>query len=207
MSDLEHLGDALREQLHALVADMNPSTELIASVDALPESHARRGLRPKLGWLSRRRFAVALPVPVAAIAAAVVLLVGASGPTTTGASAIKALPNGDIQVALAQLSAVTAVNAELRRHHIHNMVVVPMTASCPNRNMTYTAGGLNPAVITLTPRTIAPGWTVVLAAKQIGPDTMLTAFGRFKGRIPRCASSHGTGPGMGDLNPGAKKSK
>ena len=55
--------------------------------------------------------------------------------------------------------------------------------------------------ITLTPRTVAPGWTIVIAAEQIGPNLIEQAIGRFRGRLPKCISSHGTGPGLGNWKP------
>jgi hypothetical protein len=111
-------------------------------------------------------------------------------------------------VITAQLGDVAAANAELRKYHIHNVVVRPMTASCKNRNMTYTKWvSQSSPVTTLTPKTITPGYTVVLAAKQLTPTSGLEAFGRFRGRVPTCVSSHGWGPGMGESQPAKPKKK
>ena len=142
---------------------------------------------------------LAIPASVAAIVAAAVLLFGGSGVAPSYAGAILVLPNGDIRVTVSQLVNVASANTELRAHRIHNMVVRPMSASCPERpSMTYIGSTLVPAPkVTLTPRTIAPGWTVVLAAKQVGPNKVLEAYGRFRGRVPRCISLHGPGPRVG----------
>jgi hypothetical protein len=206
MSEFDQLGEALRKRLHAHVEDVQPSAELMAAVDAIPSAHtpARRRV---LERLKHRRIALALPLPVAALVATAVIVFGASDVSTSPAGAIRVLPNGEVRMMLNQLTDVAAANAELRRHHIHNIVVIPMTASCPDRNWTYTAGYLNPdpPVTMLSPREIAPGYTVVLAAKDVGGGVVVDAFNRFKGKLPTCASSHGTGPGMGDLLPANRK--
>jgi hypothetical protein len=205
MSESDQLGEALRERLHAHVEDVKPSAELMATVDAIPSAHtpARRRV---LERLKHRRIALAVPLPIAALAAVAVIVFGASDATTSPAGAIRVLPNGEVRMMLSQLQDVAAANAELRRHHIHNMVVVPMTASCPYHDWTYTAGFLNPSPVTmLLPREIAPGYTVVLAAKDVGHGVLVDAFNRFKGHLPTCASSHGTGPGMGDFLPSNRK--
>jgi hypothetical protein len=102
------------------------------------------------------------------------------------------------------LIAVKPANAELRRLHIHNMFVVPMSASCPlHTSMSYMAALLVPAPrIKLTPQTIARGWTVIIASEPIGHNRVEQAFGRFHHHyVPRCVSSHGVGPGLGHWQP------
>jgi hypothetical protein len=198
MSEFDQLGEALRKRLHAHVEDVQPSAELMAAVDAIPSAHTPTWRRV-LERLRRRRIALALPLPVAALAATAVIVFGASDVATSPAGAIRVLPNGELRIMLNQLTDVAAVNAELRRHHIHNIVVIPMTASCPDRNWTYVSGYLNPglAVTMLSPKEIAPGYTVVLAAKDVGGGVVVEASSRLKGgRLPACASSHGTGVGM-----------
>jgi len=203
MSDFDRLGEEIRQQFHAAVEDLHPSAELIANVDAIPSGRGALGL---FGRLGRRpgRIALALPVPIAAIVAAAVFLFGGSGVTPVSARAITVLPNGEVRVQLSELGDVNAANAVFRRHHIHNMVVVPMTASCPyQKSFTYTADpSMNrppPPLVTLKPRGLAPGTTVVLAAKSINWHTLVTAFGSFKGQLPTCASVYGTGAGMGNI--------
>ena len=210
MSEFDQLGEALRKRLHAHVEDVQPSAELMAAVDAIPSAHtpARRRV---LERLKRRRLALALPLPVAALAATAVIVFGAADVSTSPAGAIRVLPNGELRIMLNQLTDVAAANAELHRHRVHNIVVIPMTASCPDHDWTYTATYLKPEapVTMLSPREIAPGYTVVLAAKNVGGGVVAEAFNRFKGgHLPRCASSHGTGVAAGALLPAKpKKSK
>ncbi len=153
MTEFERLGKELRQQFHAAVDDLQPSAELTANVDAIPSGHGAVGL---LGGLGRRprRIAFALPVPIAAIVAAVVFLFGGSGVTPSYASAITVLPDGEVRVLLSELGDVGAANAVLREHHIHNMRVVPMTASCPyQKGFNYTA---DPAMNRPPPPVVTP---------------------------------------------------
>lgn len=202
MSEFDHLGQELREELHALVDDLSPSVELMAKVDAIPSGRGALGVLGRLGRRPRR-IAFAIPVPIAAIVAAAVFLFGGSSNTPSYAGAILVLPNGEVRVSINQIVNVASANAELRAHGIHNMVVRPMSASCPEHpSMSYLGGALVPAPrITLTPRTAPRGWTIVLAAKQIGPNLIEQAIGRFRGRLPKCVSSHGSGPGLGNWQP------
>lgn len=197
MSEFDHLGEELRRRLHTVMEDLNPSPELIAKVDAIPSGRGALGPLGRLGRLPRR-IAVALPVPVAALIAAAVFLFGGSGVTPSYARAIVLLPNGDIRVTVSQIFNVTSANDELRAYHIHNMVVRPMSASCPDHPpMSYSGAFLTPAPrITFTPRTVARGFTIVIAAERIGHGMLKEAIGRFRGPLPKCISSHGTGPGL-----------
>ncbi len=201
MSELEHLGEELRQQLRAHVDDLKPSAELTARVEAIPSTRGVR-LRRRLG-VRGRRIAFALPVSIVAIVAAAVTLFGGSSVTPSYAGAILVLPNGEVRVAISQIMDVASANTELRAHHIHNMVVRPMSAACPEQSsMSYDGAAKVPAPrITLTPRTVAHGWTIVIAAEQIGPNLIEQAIGRFRGRLPKCISSHGTGPGLGNWKP------
>jgi len=183
MSEFDRLGEALREQLHAIVEDLQPSAELSAAVDALPSARpARPGF---LGRLSRRRIAIAVPVPIAGMVAAAVLLFAGSGPSSSVAGGIVVLPNGSIRVSPTEIANPAAANAVLRRHHIHNVVVVPMTASCPDQDWTYTLDGYTVGVrnkygrtlgaMFLTPSTVPKGSTVVFAAKRANRKMGITA--------------------------------
>ena len=202
MSEFDRLTEDLRRRLHAAVEDLNPSPELKAGVDGIPSG---RGAHGPLGRLGRRPrlVAFALPVPIAAIVVAAVFLLGGSGVSPASAGAILVLPNGEVRVSIGQIMDVASANAELRGHHIHNMVIRPMSASCPaSSSMSYAGVALVPAPrITLTPRTVARGWTIVIAAEKIGPNKIIQAIGRFRGRLPRCISSRGTGPGLGNWQP------
>jgi hypothetical protein len=200
MSDFDQLGEALREQLHAIVEDLHPSAELSAAVDALPSK--RRARWAFLGRLSRKRIAIAVPVPIAGIAVAAVLLFAGSG-TPSIAGGIVVLPSGSIQVFPAELSDPAVANAVLRRHHIDSIVVVPMMPACRYHDWSYTLGkdlvdGRTAGSEFLTPNTGTKGYTVVIAVKQLTRDYELEAVNRFRGgKLPTCASSHGTGLGMG----------
>jgi hypothetical protein len=210
MSDFDQLGEALREQLHAIVEELHPSAELSAAVDALPSK--RRVRWAFLARLSRKRIAIAVPVPIAGIAAAAVLLFAGSGPSSSLAGRIVVLPNGSIRVTPTEIADPAAANAVLRQHHIHNIVVVPMTASCPYHDWNYSLGGYTVGVqkkyghtlgaMFLTPSTIPNGYTVVLAAKRVTRNSVLSAVSRFRGaELPTCASSHGTGIGIDGVLP------
>jgi hypothetical protein len=85
-----------------------------------------------------------VPVPLIALITALVVLVSGSAVVTSPAFA--RMRNGDVRVTIGQLMAVKSANAELRRLHIHNLVVVPMSAGCPlHPSMSYMAGLLVPA--------------------------------------------------------------
>jgi hypothetical protein len=200
MSDFDQLGEALREQLHAIAEDLHPSAELSAAVDALPSK--RRARWAFLGRLSRKRIAIAVPVPIAGIAAAAILLFAGSG-TPSNAGGLVVLPSGSIQVFPAELSDPASANAVLRRHHIDNIVVVPMTPVCRYQDWSYMLQrdllhGRTEGSMFLTPSTGTKGYTTVIAVKQLTREWDLEALNRFRGgKLPTCASSHGPGARMG----------
>jgi hypothetical protein len=199
MHDDEHLAELVGDALRRLVKDLEPSAELIARVDAMTEAPPRRWRLRSLGSL-RRKLLVAIPAPVVAAVVAVVVLFGGSATVPAGAFAV--LANGGVRVTISQLMGVAAANRQLSKLHIRNMIVVPMTPSCSNTNMSYMATELHPAPrITLKPTTVRASWTIVLAAKRIAPNVVEMAIGHFTGRIPTCVSSHGTGPAMGSFHP------
>lgn len=198
MSELDHLGGALREQLHALVADLSPSAELWASVDAIPSAESRPRFRDRL---TRRRIAFTVPLPIAAAVTAALLAFGGAAPTASLGSGITWLPNGEMRLPDNVLQHPVQANADIRRHHIRNLVIVPMTASCPARDYTYVAGYVTPPhwpVNLIQPKGMQKGWIVVQSGAFIGRHEDLIAAGRFRpGHVPRCASTHGWGPAMG----------
>ena len=203
MTDLDYLGEPLREQLHTLVADVNPSAALLAAIDAIPETEGRRrfgALRQRFAVLRRRRLSLVLPVPVAGAAVAIVALLSASNPAPSVGGAVKQLANGEVQVSIQELMNPPVANAIFRRVHLNDIVVVPLTPSCPNRNMTYTAGEMKPSPIMFFTRNGARGWKVVVGAKRIAKNWAEDAVGRFRGHIPTCASSRGTGAGMSSFS-------
>jgi hypothetical protein len=195
----EELGEALRSEMRALTDKLHPSARLIEQVQAIETRRRSRLSR----WLSvpRRRVMIAIPVPAVAVIATVIVLFSGS---TAAISAITLLNNGNIRVTIGQLMGVKSADAELQSLGIHNMVVVPMSASCPlHPSMSYFAGGLIPAPkITLTPEKVSSAWTIVIAAEKIGPDKVENAIGRFRHHnVPRCVTSHGVGPGLGHWEP------
>jgi hypothetical protein len=178
MQEDEQLGELLGDALRTLVEDLEPSAALIARIDAMTEAPPRRWRLRSPGSL-RRKLLIAAP-----------------------SSAFAVLGNGDVRVTIDQLIGVSAANQQLSQLNIHNMIVVPMTDSCSNTDMTYMAARLDPPPhITLTPTTVNADSTIVLAAKQIAPSEVEMAIGHFSGQIPTCVSSHGTGPGMGSFHP------
>lgn len=195
MSELEPLGEALRERLHALVGDLRPSADLLAMVDAIPEVSRRSWLRRQL---TKRRIALTVPVPIAAIATAALLLFGGASPTTSLGNGITWLPNGEVRMNMGEYLHIAEANADLRRHGLHGLVIEPMTDACPYRNFSYTMG-VGPWPVNLfIPNKSWKGWVIVQAAKKIGRFD-LSAAGRFRpGHVPPCVSSHGWGAGMGD---------
>jgi hypothetical protein len=198
MTEIEYLGDALREQLHTLVADLEPSAALMARVDAIPTAPRPRSWRR---WLRRRRIAFAVPVPAALVGAAAVLAFGAGGASV--ATPVTVLPGGAVRVTDVELFKVAATNALFRKIHVRNYVVVPLTSSCRNWDMSYTAGPeFRGEALRIYPRKLATGWTVVLGIHRLHNGDIEEAFGRFKtGHVATCASSHGWGEGMGSDGP------
>lgn len=199
MSEHDHLGVALSEQLHAAVADLNPSPELLASVAAIPGAASRPRMRDRL---TRRTAALAIPVPVAALAAAVVAILSGANPTPSLGTGVTVLPGGAVRMRDSLLRNAAGANAALRSHHVHNIVIVPMTATCPDRDWTYSASKVPPFTAMLfTPRTIPKGHVSVIAEALVSPGEIVQAGSLFRRteRLPTCASTHGWGVGMGDL--------
>lgn len=183
----DELGKVLSDALHALVSDIEPSRKLQERVDRIAESP-----RPHVSRMSRRRLFAILPVPVAAVVATLVLVLG--GSEVTPSFAVVAKPDGRVLVTINDLSGVAGANARLRQLHLP-AVVVPMTTSCPNHvDLTYL--GVRTQSVRLTRRPVPANTTILLAARQIGPHKVEMAFGRVKGTPPACVSAKGTGPGL-----------
>lgn len=195
MSDLEDLGVAFRAQLHALVADLNPSAQLLESVAAIPASDGPPWRR-RFAGLRRRRIALVVSMPLAAIAAAVAFAIGGSAAAPSFAVTVR--PDGSVLVTVNKITGIAPANAQLRSQGIRNVVVVAMSPSCRSHfGMSYLATNAHPApTVGLTRHRPPRGVRVVIAALRIGPDKIEMAFGRTRGRIPACVTSHGTGPGL-----------
>ncbi|MDE3132934.1 MAG: hypothetical protein KGL15_02590 [Acidobacteriota bacterium] len=106
--------------------------------------------------------------------------------------------DGSVYVTINKVTGVGPANAQLRRQGIHNFVVVAMSPACRARfGMSYLATTARPAPsIGLTSHRLPRGVRVVIAALRIGPDKIEMAFGRTRGPVPACVTSHGTGPGL-----------
>ncbi len=198
----DELGAALGERLREMVRDVIPSADLLARVENVATA---RGSRSP-GALTRRlraRLLIAIPVPVAAlIAAAVVIL---SGSQAAPSYAVTLKPDGSVEVTINEITGVAAANARLHQLGIRTIVVVPMSATCMiHPELSYMGVAKRPAPsVHLTPTKLPPDTKIILGAEQIGPNKVEMAFGRVKGRTPVCVSSHGTGPGLGNWKPSA----
>lgn len=198
MSELENLGDALRGQLHGLVSDIDPSDALWAMVEAIPEAATRPRLRDRLVRrpmrLTRRRLALTLPLPVAAVASTAAMVIGGATPSTSFGTGVTWLPNGDVNMAQIVVTHPARANAVFRRVGFP-AVAIPMTDSCPyHRGFTYEVMRAHPSPVTLYERArrIDHRYVTVQAAKLIGPNRLLVAEASGTvGRVPPCASSHG----------------
>jgi hypothetical protein len=125
------------------------------------------------------------------VAALIFLLAGSE---VTPSFAVVAKPGGEVLVTINDLSGVAGANARLRELGVP-AVVVPMTTSCPNR-VALTYLGVRDQSVRLTRRPLPPSTTILLAARQIGPNKVEMAFGRVTGTPPSCVSANGTGPGL-----------
>jgi hypothetical protein len=191
MTELEDLSGALRGQLRAMVTDLNPSEELWAKIDAIPETEARPRLRERL---TRRRLALTLPLPVAAIAASAALVFGGAAPSASFGNGVTWLPNGDLTIQQIVLTHPARANAVLRRAHFP-MVVIPMTTSCPYHRFTYNVEPVHPPAVGFytRPQTIDRRYVAVQAARLLAPNKLLVAgmANVAVDHVPPCASSRG----------------
>lgn len=202
MSEFEQLGAALREQLHALVADVQPSAELLRGVEELGDEPGRPRRRARVPWPRGRRL-IALPLPIAAIAAVLAVLVGGSAAPPSLAVTVRS--DGSVFVTINKITGVGPANAQLHSQGIRNVVVVAMSPACRvHFGMSYLATTARPApTIGLTRHRPPHGVRVVIAALRIGPNKIEMAFGRTRGAIPACVTSHGIGPGLPGWRPPA----
>lgn len=197
LSEDDVLGAALGERLHELVADIHPSPALLMRLEAEIAPSRAHGRLPS----PRRWRLLALPLPAAALAAAVLIAVG--GSTAVPSIAVAVESSGAVYVTINKVTGVGPANAELRSQGMRSVVVVPMSPSCPDHvGMSYMATDKHPApTIGLTRHRLPAGVRVIIAALQIGPNKIELAFGRIHGAPPACVSSRGSGPGLGDWKP------
>lgn len=191
MSELEDLSGTLRAQLHALVIDLNPSDELWTRIEAIPDTEVRPRLRRRL---TRRRLALTLPLPIAAITASAAFIFGGAAPSASFGSGVTWLPNGDVTIQQIVLTHPARANAVLRRAHFP-AVVIPMTASCPYHHFSYNLEPVHPSAVGFYSRArkIDRNYVAVQAAKVVAPNKLLVAgLARVPvGHVPPCASSRG----------------
>ena len=187
----DELGRLLRDRLQARLRNIEPSPELRHSVDRIGQSRIDR-IRRAVGRMVRRRLLAVVPIPVAAVIAALIFLLG--GSTVTPSFAVVTGPGDAVLVTINDLSGVAGANARLRQLHVP-AVVVPMTTNCPNRvSLTYL--GVRNQSVRLTRRPLSHGTMILLAARQTGPNKVEMAFGRIIGKPPACVSANGSGPGL-----------
>jgi hypothetical protein len=198
----DELGAALGERLQEGVRDVSPSGDLLAALEKIADARGSRSPRSLTRRL-RGRILIAVPVPVAALIAAAVLIL--SGSQAAPSYAVTLEPDGSVHVTINQITGVAAANARLRQLSIHTIVVVPMSATCTSHpDLSYMGVAKRPAPdVRLIPTRLPPDTTIILAAEQIGPNKVEMAFGRITGGAPPCVSSRGTGPGLGNWKPSA----
>jgi hypothetical protein len=152
-------------------------------LSARPRSRRRHhGRRPAL------LTGTALATAVAATTAALTL--GAST-STPPAYAVTTNSDGTVTVTLTDISAITALNAELTRDGI-NAQAIPMTATCPAHAPLVTMPtGTDPRTYTMTivPSQIPAGYTAVLAAGQTASGQVELLQGAVQPPVPACVNS------------------
>jgi hypothetical protein len=198
MSEIDHLGEALREQLHVLVADLEPSAGLTARVEAIPTARQPRRWRR---WFGRRRIAFTIPLPAAGLAVAALLTFGGGGASV--ATQVTVLPGGELRITDLQLFKVADTNAMLRRLHVRNIVDVPLTPSCRYWNVNYAVNrAFRGEALRTNPRKVRPGLTEILGIRRLHGNIAESVVSDVRsGHVPPCVSSHGWGAGMGPYGP------
>jgi hypothetical protein len=159
--------------------------------DRLAREHAADtvGLEPDRGR-SRRPLAISAGAAgIAAVAAAGVLLFGASA-STPPAYALTTNSDGSVTVSINDIeAAIPALNAEFRKDGIDE-TVIPVQAGCTNPEIgVVTYPGVTPSTtITLVPgrKYLAPGYEGVLAAEQLPDGSVGLGEGAMKPPLPSC---------------------
>lgn len=147
-----------------------------------PRASARRRRRPAL--------ITGTALATAALATAVVLILSAS---TSAPPAYAVTTNGDgtVTVTLNDISAITALNAELAQDGIAAQAI-PITAGCPVHGFPNAMPvGTNPSTYTITivPSQIPAGYTAVVAVGQSPSGRIELAQGAFRSPVPACFNS------------------
>jgi hypothetical protein len=130
----------------------------------------------------------ALAVTGAAIAAALILSATTSAPP---AYAVTTNSDGTVTVTLNDISAITALNAELARDGVRAKAI-PLTATCPTRGFPHPIpAGTDPSTYTITivPADIPAGYTAVVAARQTASGQVQLVQGAWPNPGPTCINS------------------
>jgi hypothetical protein len=140
----------------------------------------------------RRRPAVlaATALSTACVTAAAVLALTATT-AAPPAYAVSDNSDGTVTVTLNDISALTALNAELARDGIRAKAV-PLSATCPTRGFPHAMpAGTNPSTYTLTivPADIPAGFTAVVAASESSSGQVQLVQGAWPSPGPSCVNS------------------
>jgi hypothetical protein len=123
------------------------------------------------------------------LAAGVLVLTATTSPPP--AYAVTTGGDGTVTVTLNDVSAVTALNAELARDGIRARAV-PVTANCPHRGFPNAMpAGTNPSTYTITidPADIPAGYTAIVAASEDSSGQVKLAMGTSPSPGPSCINS------------------
>jgi hypothetical protein len=189
----DEVDSALREALRDLLHDIEPSDTLVKRVHEIPRRERKVGRA--LSRLRQHRILAAVPIPLAAVLTAILVF---GGSDVAPSFAVTTEPDGAVQVTIDDLTGISGANARLRVLGV-SAVVVPMRASCTTHiGLSYEGMSEEPApTISVMPAEIPAGSTIVLAAEQIGPNTVEMAFGQVTGAPPSCVAPSNSGPGLG----------
>jgi hypothetical protein len=111
--------------------------------------------------------------------------------TSAPAFAVTGNADGSVAVTLKDISALSALNAELAQDRIPAKAV-PLTASCPTRGFPhYMPAGTRPSTYTITivPREIPAGYTAVVAAAEDASGRVELLMGAVPSPVPSCFNS------------------
>jgi hypothetical protein len=140
-------------------------------------------------WQARRRRPALITSSLAAAGAVIAAIVALTATTATPpAYAVTTNQDGSVTVTLNDISAVSALNAELARDGVR-AEAVPLTADCPTHGFVNPMpSGTNPSTYTITivPRDIPAGYTAVLAAGKDSSGQIELLQGALEPPIPAC---------------------
>jgi hypothetical protein len=144
------------------------------------------------GHRRRRRPALITGTALAATSVTAAAVLGFSATTSTPpAYAVTTNADGTVTVTLDDISALTALNAELVRDRIRARAV-PLTATCPRRGFPITMpAGTNPSTYTITivQADIPAGFTAIVAASEDSSGQVKLAMGTSPSPGPSCVNS------------------